>query len=379
MKLLLIDGNNLAARAAFANNDLSVVLPSSPSEDLHPDDALSGQEFPTGVMHGFFRSLAMLRQSHPSHYIAIVWDGGNDRRVLVTRKAMTDGILHDFYKANRKRGEVPPELEAFFVQKPEIQRAISLTNIPQVVIKGEEADDVVASYVARYSGECDEILVHTTDKDYYQLLSHNVTLLRADETFSMQEFEEAYGLSPSQWVDVGALMGDSGDNIFGAPGWGEKTAMAAIKLYGSVDGFYKAMHLEFDQLRVEHPDLSGEALQGLLDIKTPKGKVKYSLVGEGTPFTGVAKAMESGKVKKPRSSLSALMFERRVRLAADLKKMVVDIAVPELPGTGASPSWDRGNEDEFLSFCSRYSLSQVAEDAELLCSLNPCRSVTVSL
>ena len=167
MKLLLIDGNNLAIRSAFANSELSVRLQSVKNEEVHPDDAFdSGESFPTGVLHGFFRSVAMLKGKYPDHYMAIAWDGGNTRRRNLTKPAVEAGIIPEDYKENRLSGEPKKEIENFIKQKEDLRKAISYTNIPQIVVNGEEADDVIASYVSKYSGVATEIILFTTDKDY---------------------------------------------------------------------------------------------------------------------------------------------------------------------------------------------------------------------
>jgi 5'-3' exonuclease len=372
MKLLIIDGNNLAIRSAFANSGLSTVL-TTYKDNMHPDDAFGTPEdnFPTGVLHGFFRSLAMLRRSYPEHYFVVVWDGGNTRRVVLTQSAVAEGLIPELYKANRITAEPKKEILDFLKQKEDLRKALSFTNIPQVVCKDEEADDVAASYAFKYKDVSDQILLFTTDKDYYQLLSSNISILRDDDLVTAESFTSMYGIEPARWVDVGGFMGDAGDNIFGVPGWGEKTSIAAIKQYGSFEATYESFHRECDALREKFPDLSGEGFSALMNIKSPKGNQKYSDIAASTPFTGVALAIENGIVKKPKSVLNALMHEKRARLAMVLKKMVTDLSLPNLPGTLGVPAWDRKMDKEFLEFCEKYSLNEVSDSYESLCGTQP--------
>lgn len=378
MKLMIIDGNNLAIRSAFANSELSTILQES-RDEIHPDEALdSGERFPTGVLHGFFRSLAMLRNSYPEHYLSIVWDGGNTRRTTLTDPAVIEGLIPSGYKANRKTEEEPKrEIANFLKQKEDLRKALSFTNIPQIVMKDEEADDLAASYCAKYANICEQILVFTTDKDYYQLLSPVVSNLRADDLVTEESFKSTYGITPSQWVDVGGFSGDVSDNIFGVPGWGEKTSLAAIQQNGTLESVYEAYHRECDELRVKYPDLSGEDFERLAKMKTPKDNLKYPGIFAGTPFTGVAMASEEKKLKKPKSVINALMHEKRARLAKVLKKMVFDLSIPNLPGTLGTKPWDRKLDGEFLDFCRRFNLNEVSEDYEIICGKQPEEQVIV--
>ena len=371
MKLLIIDGNNLAIRSAFANGELSANVIDE-NKEIHPDDVLdSGERFPTGVFHGFFRSIAMLKRKYPDHYVSVVWDGGNTRRKKLTTPAVSEGLIPEGYKDNRIAEEPKKEIVNFLKQKEPLRKAISLTNIPQIVVAGEEADDVAASYVSKYLDVADEIVLYTTDKDYYQLLAPNVVVLRDADTVTEASFKGIYGIDPKKWVDVGGFMGDDGDNIFGVPGWGEKTSIATIQQNGSFELAYEAFHKECDGLRLKYPDLSGDDLSALRKMVSPKGRTKYPDLFNGAPFTGVALAIENGLIKKPKSVINALIYEKRARLAMVLKEMVYDIPVPVLPGTFDVPRWNRKMEKEFLDFCSKFSLSSVSDEYELICGQQP--------
>ena len=389
--LLLIDGNNLAISCAFVHN-LSVQIDGQPetSSDIAADlgtvkpevelvntlqESADGgpimNTFPTGVLHGFFSSLASIRKTYSDHYCVVVWDGGNQRRVAATRLAVDNNIVPELYKENRHKKDAPQEILDFMKQKPELRNAISLTDIPQILIANEEADDVIASYVTQYAEHCDSIIICTSDKDYYQLLSDKVRLLRNGNLFGVHWFRKEFGINPLQWVDVGALCGDSGDNIFGIPSWGDRTAINAVIQHGSCERVMEALHREMDELRETYPDLDADGLSELQKIKLPSGKQKYPQIYNHTPFTGVAMAIEKKLLKKPKTTLLALMFEQRVHLAKQLKAMKLDLKVPTLPGWKNAAPWKRADQTKFQEFCDKYKLIEIGKDVDIICSPQP--------
>jgi len=374
MKLILIDGNNLAMRQAHAYN-LSVYRP---IEGDHPDDFdAPANQFPTGILHGFLKTLAILRNRFPGRYLTVVWDGGYQHRTTLSKQAVAQRIVPEEYKENRRRKAPSPEILNWLRQKPVLMNALRLTNIPQVLVDGEEADDVIASYVAHYAKVAENFLLFTTDKDYFQLLGPQVRMLRGEGIYDEADFRKEYGVSPAQWLDVAGLEGDNGDNIFGAPGWGEVSAVKAIQSYGSLEDVLANIHIRLDPLRQQYPDLTD--VQPLADLKTPSGKAKFPGVYASMPFTGVAWAMEqSRKVKASRLELSAMMHEPRSRLAKVLKTMR-RFPVADLPGWNQSPAWNRQKQSEFFKFCQDYSLREVSEEASLLCAPQSRETVPDSL
>ena len=365
-RLLLVDGNNLAIRCAHAFN-LSANLTDF-SKPFNPDDVMDNSNvFPTGVLHGFFKSIVTLRGHFPEHYIAIAWDGGNKRRIDMTIPAVENHLVPEIYKANRKKEAPTVQMPNFLKQKDELQAAISMTNIPQIRFKGEEADDVIASYVTQYLERGTKIVIYTSDKDYYQLFSDDVSILRGDDLRDSEWFHQEYDIDPLQWVDVGALAGDSGDNIFGVPSWGEITSIRAIREYGSLGGLMDHLKKKHASLREKFPDADVEGVKTLAELATPSGKPKYPGVIPGMPFTGVALALEdkTKKCKIPKTELMALMFEERSKLAFELKRMYRDLELPDLP------VWDRGLSSRFGEFCDKYNLKEVRGQTQAICAPQP--------
>lgn len=364
-RLMLVDGNNLAMRSAYAFN-LSVNLVDF-SKDFNPDDVMDDHNnFPTGVLHGFFKSLANIRTHYPEHYIAVVWDGGYKYRSEISKAAVEKGEIPEAYKENRHKKAPDEQMLNFLRQKEELRSAISMTNMPQIVVEGQEADDVIASYVDKYLPHMQSIIMATNDKDYFQLLDSKVMILKSDSIIDTDWFSSEYGgLKPRQWVDAAAFSGDSGDNIFGVPGWGETTAVKAVKEHGSFEGVMLHFHKEFDHLREKHPDIKGEELEALKSIKNSNDRQKYPNISESTPFTGVAAAVEGGKLKMPKVVLTALMYEGRAKLAKVLKQMKRDIALPALP------NWSRNKQADFMKFCEKYRLREVSALSGSLCGTQP--------
>jgi 5'-3' exonuclease len=137
-----------------------------------------------------------------------------------------------------------------------------------------------------------------------------------------KDFENEYKIIPEQWIDVGTLMGDNGDNIFGIPSWGEKTALEEIQekdTYENVLGNYVA---KYGELEKEFKNIESESdLAQLIAVETKSKKKKYSDLYLGMPFGGVALAIEQKKIKPiPQKALSLLMYQERLDLAHDLKK-----------------------------------------------------------
>lgn len=362
MKFLFIDGNNLGVRHSFANKDLGVDFIDYTS-DFNPDETLQvDNHFPTGAIHGFFRTILSLKKMYPDRYICVVWDGKSKARMTESREAVAKGIVPQAYKENRSSAAMPVELANFHRQKPLIISALSMTNIPQVAKSDEEADDVIASFVSKFKGE--DILILTNDHDYYQLFDEHVSILDASGTVLTEKwFRNSFGIAPSQWIDVGALMGDSGDNIFGIPWWGEATAVREVARHGGCEAVLKELHLLYDPLRVQHPDLNAEEFTVLKDLKRKDEKPKFPGVKQWMPFTGVALAYDSGKVKIPKDALMALVYESRVPLAKSLKAMRRSIPLPRLP-----VDLGRNKMDEFASLCQKYSLRETEMAAATICA-----------
>jgi DNA polymerase-1 len=170
----------------------------------------------------FHNMVRKLRASYQPEYIAAIFESGKTFR----EEAYAE------YKANRT--EMPPDLGD---QIPYIRRLLEAMRIPVLQYAGFEADDVIGAMARRASEEFDVVIV-SSDKDMLQLVDERVHMynpVKENVWYDPATAEEYMGVKPAQVADLLALMGDSVDNIPGAPGIGEKGAQSIITRFGSVE------------------------------------------------------------------------------------------------------------------------------------------------
>lgn len=212
-KLAIIDGSSLLYRAFYA----------LPPTMTSPDGV------PTNAVYGFLRMLLSLYREFDPAYVAVTFD--KDRQTF--RMEMYDG-----YKATRK--PAPAELVPQFDLILEVMHVMG---VAVYSLSGYEGDDVLGTLSARYEKELPVAIV-TGDRDALQLASDRTTVYLTQKGISsMSEMtpkavEEKYGITPSQVIDMKALMGDTADNIPGVPGIGEKTALKLLTQYKTLDNLY---------------------------------------------------------------------------------------------------------------------------------------------
>lgn len=212
-KLAIIDGSSLLYRAFYA----------LPPTMTSPDGV------PTNAVYGFLRMLLSLYRELDPAYVAVTFD--KDRQTF--RMEMYDG-----YKATRK--PAPAELVPQFDLILEVMHVMG---VAVYSLSGYEGDDVLGTLSARYEKELPVAIV-TGDRDALQLANDRTTVYLTQKGISsMSEMtpkavEEKYGITPSQVIDMKALMGDTADNIPGVPGIGEKTALKLLTQYKTLDNLY---------------------------------------------------------------------------------------------------------------------------------------------
>ncbi|HMD47978.1 MAG TPA: DNA polymerase I [Bryobacteraceae bacterium] len=171
----------------------------------------------------FHNMLRKLRADYHPEYIAAVFESG---------KTFREETLYAEYKANRT--EMPPDLKE---QIPYIRRLLDAMRIPILQYEGYEADDVIGAIACRSSDTHDVVIV-SSDKDMLQLVNERVHMynpVKNDIWYDPAAAEQFMGVKPAQVADMLALMGDSVDNIPGAPGIGDKGARDLIQRFGSVE------------------------------------------------------------------------------------------------------------------------------------------------
>jgi DNA polymerase-1 len=210
-RLLLIDGHSMAYRAFFA---------------LPAENFTTAQGQHTNAIYGFATMLiSLLKDEKPTH-VAVAFD--------VSRKTFRTEIFPD-YKANRAK--TPDEFRS---QMSYLHELVKGFGINQFEVEGFEADDIIATITKRAEKEGAEVLICTGDRDSFQLVTKQTTVLYPKRGVSEMArmtpdaVQEKYGMTPNQYPDFAALRGDPSDNLPSIPGVGEKTAAKWVVEYGSL-------------------------------------------------------------------------------------------------------------------------------------------------
>jgi DNA polymerase-1 len=182
---------------------------------------------PTAGIYGFARELMRILEQEKPEYIAVAFDVG---------KTFRDEMF-PAYKGTREK--MPDDLRP---QIERIRQMVDAFNIPRLEMEGFEADDVLGS-VARIATEQGlGVKIVTGDRDLLQLVNKRTTVYLAGDDRNYIKDEDVVkklGVPPKQVVDYKALVGDKSDNIPGVAGVGEKTAIALLEKYKTLDNIYK--------------------------------------------------------------------------------------------------------------------------------------------
>lgn len=214
--LYLIDGHALAYRMYFA------LTAGGTSQRW-----LTSKGEPTAGIYGFARELVRVLEQEKPDYLAVAFDVG---------KTFRDEIFPE-YKATREK--MPDDL------RPQIERIremVDAFNIPRLEMEGYEADDVLGS-IARIAAEQGlGVKIITGDRDLLQLVNERTAVYLAgdDQTYITDEdVIKKLGVRADQVVDYKAIVGDKSDNIPGIKGVGEKTAIALLEKFDTLDAIYQ--------------------------------------------------------------------------------------------------------------------------------------------
>ncbi|WP_433787860.1 DNA polymerase I [Actinomycetospora sp. CA-101289] len=236
-RLLLLDGHSLAYRAFFA----------LPTENFN---TTTGQT--TNAVYGFTSMLInLLRDEEPTH-VAVAFDVSRQ-----TFRAETFAA----YKANRS--STPDEFRG---QIDLIKDILAALAIPVLAVEGYEADDLIATLTTQAVAEGMTVSICTGDRDAFQLVSPDVTVLYPRKgvsdlvRYTPEQVMERYTLTPEQYPDFAALRGDPSDNLPSVPGVGEKTAQKWIREYGSLDALVDRV----DEVRGKAGDALREHLSSVV-------------------------------------------------------------------------------------------------------------------
>ena len=218
-KIVLIDGHSILNRAFFG------VPPLTNSEGLH-----------TNAVYGFLNIMFKILDEEKPDYLTVAFD----RSEPTFRHQMFDA-----YKGTRK-----PMAQELREQVPVMKEVLQAMGIKIMEMPGYEADDLLGTIAGMAEAQGMDVSIISGDRDLLQLATEKVKIRIPKTKRTGTEIEdyyatdvvERYQVTPKEFIDVKALMGDSSDNIPGVPGIGEKTATNLIVAYKSIENAYA--HLE---------------------------------------------------------------------------------------------------------------------------------------
>lgn len=301
-KLLLIDAYAMIFRAYYA----FIRAPRMNSKGEN-----------TSAIFGFCVTLEdLLKKINPTH-IGVAFDpaGGTFRHEA-----------YEQYKAQRP--ETPEDIRKAV---PVIKDLLQAMNIPVLEVPGFEADDVIGTLSKQGEREGFEVFMATPDKDYGQLVSDHIFMYRPRHTggFELMGPKEVcakYGLkTQNQMIDLLGLMGDASDNIPGCKGVGEKTAVALLQQFGSID------------YMLSHTDQIKGALRQKVESQTEEIKFSRFLA---TIRTDVPITLDEATLAKKEPDMEQLAaLYRELEFNTLLKKLNVpsQTSIPNQPGIPSAP------------------------------------------
>ncbi len=214
-KLVLIDGHSILNRAFFGIPDLSN------SQGVH-----------TNAVYGFLNILFKILDEEKPEYLTVAFD---------VNAPTFRHKMYEQYKGTRK--PMAPELRE---QVPLMKEMLHAMGVLTVEKAGYEADDLLGTIAKRAEAQGIEVSIVSGDRDLLQLATGHIKIRIPKtkksgtevEDYFAKQVAEKYHVSPTEFIDVKALMGDSSDNVPGVPGIGEKTATKLISQYGSIENAY---------------------------------------------------------------------------------------------------------------------------------------------
>lgn len=218
-KIVLIDGHSIVHRAFYGMPDLTNSL---------------GEH--TGAVFGFLNILFRLLDEEKPDYLIVAFD---EHAPTFRHKVFSE------YKGTRK--PMPDELRS---QIPLLQEVLDAMKIVRISRPGIEADDILGTIAKKSAKEGLDVTLVSGDRDLLQIADEHI-LIRIPksrngqttiENYYPEDVKREFGVNPTQFIELKALMGDSSDNIPGVPKIGPKTAQELMEKYGSIDGIYE--HLE---------------------------------------------------------------------------------------------------------------------------------------
>lgn len=296
-KVFLIDGSSVLSTCFYGNvpkeylkcktdEEYNVILPKL----LQTKDGLY-----TNGIYGFCKILKKIEEKYNPEYLCVAWD--------LSRQTFRREFYSD-YKANRS--ETRPELSTQFKQ---LQQLLEYVGIPSISLEGYEADDIIGTLAEKYKNEA-EVIILTKDQDSIQLVDENVTVWLTTSKFeeicqcvedipsgafektfpfNPKYVESYYGFKPINMIDYKALSGDASDNIPGIKGVGEKSAIALVQEYETVEKIMEVFSNASDEDIQKIKDTFKNKGVSRLPIKALLADINGEKMGEKSKFLATIK------------------------------------------------------------------------------------------
>ena len=216
-RLLLIDGHSILFRA-FYGMPLAMTAP----DGRH-----------TNAVYGFLAIVGKVVEEEKPDFLAVAFD---------LAAPTFRHRLYPEYKGNRA-----PAPEEFHEQVPVMKQLLADMGIPVVTCEGWEADDILGTLASKAEKDGTEVTILSGDRDLLQLADDHTRIVipktkggqTAYERYTPAEVQAAFGVSPEDFIQLKALMGDSSDNVPGLPGVGPKTALKIMQTFGSIESAHE--------------------------------------------------------------------------------------------------------------------------------------------
>ena len=349
-KIVLFDGHSILNRAFYGIPLLS-----------------NGEGLHTNAVYGFLNILFKVLEEEQAQYLAVAFD----LHAPTFRHKM-----YEDYKGTRHA--MPEELRE---QVPLMKEMLGAMQVPLMMLEGYEADDLLGTVSREMEEKGLEVRIISGDRDLLQLASDR-TMIRIPKTkksgtevedYLASDVKERYLVTPEEFIDVKALMGDASDNIPGIPGVGEKTAVRIIEQYHSIENAYA----HIDEIR---PGKAQNSLREHWDdavlSKTLATIDRHAKLEDGSPFTISLEDARLGEDNEKLFTPEALEMAKRLELRAMISKFSERIAkADEEPREKKEQPFrlvELNGEQDFAYFlkkagkCEEIGLQLLAENGRLL-------------
>lgn len=282
--VFIIDGNHLACRCFYAVDLLT-----------------TSKGKPVNLIYGFISSLKtyVRRFGLKNNYFFITWD---------SKGKTSRHKIYSEYKGNRKGFS-----DEFYEQLNDVYEIVEALSIEQFKIVGIEADDIVGTLANRSRKKGQKVLIISADHDFEQLITKSVKILSPSLAISKEKIKDKdyvikkYEIEPNRLVEVMSIVGDSGDNIIGVDGIGEKIAVRLLKANGNLNNVLNnADSLKIlnkkGEIKEATDNIKRKIKENVKVIKLNRKLVEINCHLEVSPKFKVIKSIDKDKLK--------LLFEK---------------------------------------------------------------------